>query len=122
MLEAESWSGIAIALYIVLITCISMLLISVMIIFFAALGFWGCARLLDPSPPESGQKPRKRKRLLFRMSRDGVLWLALAGLLLFIGWSKSINLLIVLAYLMLLVALWNALAAGRGLRQVEGRD
>ncbi len=52
----------------------------------------------------------------YSVPREGLYWLALAGLLLFIGWSKSINLLIVLGYLMFLVWLLNVLLAGRGLR------
>lgn len=51
----------------------------------------------------------------YRITRFGTYWLVLALLLLFVGWSKSVNLLIVLAYLMLSLLLLNVVLSGRGL-------
>jgi uncharacterized protein (DUF58 family) len=57
----------------------------------------------------------------FRLTRDGRFFLALAVLLWAIGWGKGVNLLVLLAYLMVLLFGLNAVLAYRGLRRLDAR-
>lgn len=56
-----------------------------------------------------------------RIPREGVYWLFAAGILLLVSWLKAINLVLLLAYLLLLLWAVNFFLAGRGLSALRGR-
>lgn len=57
----------------------------------------------------------------FHIPFEGKLWLGMAICFAFIGWFKGLNLILLLAYFMLLLWLLNFLLAGRGLKKLEVR-
>ena len=57
----------------------------------------------------------------FRLPREGVYWLFAAGVLLLVSWLKAINLILLLAYVMLLLWSVNFFLAGRGLSRLQAR-
>jgi uncharacterized protein (DUF58 family) len=64
---------------------------------------------------------RKSSLFRFRLPREGVYWLFAAGVLLLVSWLKAINLVLLLAYVMLLLWSVNFFLAGRGLSQLQAR-
>lgn len=56
-----------------------------------------------------------------RITRPGLGWAAIALMLAIIGWSKGINLLLLLGYFLLALLLVNAWVARRMIRNVKGR-
>lgn len=57
----------------------------------------------------------------FRLTRDGGLWLLVAVMLLIMSWLRGLNLLLLLAYLMLLIWTLNFFLAGRRLRLLKAQ-
>jgi len=57
----------------------------------------------------------------FRLPREGIYWLFAAGVLLLVSWLKAINLVLLLAYVMLLLWSVNFFLAGRGLSRLQAR-
>ncbi len=57
----------------------------------------------------------------FRLTSEGIVWSLTAGLMVGIGILKNIDPLMLLGYVMLVILVLNALAAGRRLRQLDGR-
>lgn len=66
-------------------------------------------------------QPRKSSLFRFRLPREGVYWLFAAGVLLLVSWLKAINLVLLLAYVMLLLWSVNFFLAGRGLSRLQAR-
>jgi uncharacterized protein (DUF58 family) len=61
------------------------------------------------------------RRERFRLTRHGLTWLAVATTMGIVGWLRGLNLVLLLAYLMLLIWGLNYLLAGRGLYQLRAR-
>lgn len=59
----------------------------------------------DPAPAPS--------RGTFRVSREGIVWLAVAVVLGFCGWYKNINMLLLMSYVMIALVIVNAILAWR---------
>jgi uncharacterized protein (DUF58 family) len=74
----------------------------------------------------AGRFVRRVIRLLrfaegWRLSPEGLMWLMASGLMVWIGILKNINPLTALGYVMLILLVLNAFAAGRRLRWLEAR-
>lgn len=68
----------------------------------------------DPPPPTPA-------RLRFRVGTPLLYWVPVAGVMAVIGWSKTINLLLLLGYLMLALVAVNAVLAWRMTRRLTAR-
>src|SRR5215213_3343996 len=76
---------------------------------------------MPPEPQVVELQPQPRQAAVGPLTREGILWLLAAGLMLFTGILKGINLVIVLGYV--LVGLWvlNLLLARRAVQGVSAR-
>lgn len=72
-------------------------------------------------PQSTACQPRQISLFRFRLPREGVYWLFAAGVLLLVSWLKAINLVLLLAYVMLLLWSVNFFLAGRGLSRLQAR-
>jgi uncharacterized protein (DUF58 family) len=63
--------------------------------------------------PDASPDPLPNRRFPWRPTREGTLWIAAALVMLFAGWYKLINLLMLLSYMMLSLVVLNAIL-GRG--------
>jgi len=75
---------------------------------------------MSPTEEPAGD-PSPSSRVRFRIPGEGRLWLLATGGLFAIGLAKGHNLLVILAYFMLLLWSVNAFAAGRGLGNLQAR-
>jgi uncharacterized protein (DUF58 family) len=69
----------------------------------------------------AGAAARDALPLGFRLTPEGTGWLIVTGLVVGIGFFKSINLLLLLGYLLVVIVVANAVLAGRRLRGLRGR-
>ncbi len=76
-----------------------------------------------PERPSSGGPhfPLATVSPSFQLTREGIYWLLITAVLLGVGFFKSINLLMLLGYLMLAIVACNALLAGRKLHRLRAR-
>jgi uncharacterized protein (DUF58 family) len=75
----------------------------------------------DVGPPSAPEGARASFAPGFQLTREGGYWLLIAAVVLGIGYFKSINLLLLLGYLLLLIAAFNAMLAGRRLHRLRAR-
>ncbi|MBL8796706.1 MAG: DUF58 domain-containing protein [Planctomycetia bacterium] len=71
--------------------------------------------------PANGMPTPRDSLLRFRLPREGIYWLFAAAVLLLVSWLKAINLILLLAYLMLLFWGINFFLAGRRLSALQAR-
>src|SRR6478752_4681123 len=75
----------------------------------------------DPPPAAPGPPPAVELKRRTSLPREGRYWLLASAGLWVVGWLKGINLILLLAYLLLLLLGLNWLAARRALHGVRAR-